>query len=75
MRLSSVNGNEFIKRLKRYGKARGLAVTLESRHGKGSHGRLYLGDRGTTIKDRRQEISKGLLTAMLKQLGIDPKEF
>jgi mRNA interferase HicA len=39
-------------------------------HGKGSHGRLYFGDRFTTLKDRRKEIGPGLLKAMLDQLGL-----
>jgi mRNA interferase HicA len=39
-----------------------------------SHGRLYYGDRFTTLKDRRKEIGKGLLKAMCTQLGIAPEE-
>jgi HicA toxin of bacterial toxin-antitoxin, len=38
--------------------------------GKGSHGRLYYGNRFTTLKDRRKEIGPGLLNAMLAQLGL-----
>jgi hypothetical protein len=38
--------------------------------GKGSHGRLYYGNRFTTLKDRRKEIGPGLLKAMLDQLGL-----
>lgn len=45
-------------------------MRLETRHGKGSHGRLHYGDRFTTVKDRRKEIGKGLLHAMLHQLGL-----
>lgn len=36
--------------------------------GKGSHARLYFGDRFTTIKKRRKEIGKGLLKSMLDDL-------
>jgi|TARA_B100000315_G_scaffold242656_1_gene265086 mRNA interferase HicA len=43
--------------------------------GKGSHGTVYLGRRRTTLKDRRKEIGKGLLNAMLADLGIDLKDF
>jgi mRNA interferase HicA len=39
-----------------------------------SHGRLYYGDRFTTLKDRRKEIGKGLLKAMCTQLGIAPEK-
>ena len=43
-------------------------------HGKGSHGRLYYGERFTTLKDRKKEIGRGLLKAMCSQLGISPDE-
>ena len=39
----------------------------------GSHARLYIGGRFTTL--RRGELSKGVLAAMLRQLDIDGKEF
>jgi predicted RNA binding protein YcfA (HicA-like mRNA interferase family) len=38
---------------------------------RGSHGRLYYGDRFTTLKDRKKEIGPGLLKAMLEQLSLD----
>ena len=49
-------------------KQRGVAFSWEPRHGKGSHGRLLFGDRFTTVK--HGEIGPGLLSAMLKQLGL-----
>jgi mRNA interferase HicA len=42
--------------------------------GKGSHGTLYLDSASTTVKDRKKEIGAGLLRAMCKDLGIDPRE-
>lgn len=68
-----MNGNEFEKRVKRLGREAGMDVRFEQ-HGKGSHGRLYYGERFTTLKDRRKEIGKGLLKAMCSQLGISPDE-
>jgi len=65
-----VSGNKLIRRIKRLGRARGVLVRLETRYGKGSHGRLYYGDRFTTVKDRKKEIGEGLLMAMLRQLGL-----
>lgn len=47
-----------------------MPVRFETRHGKGSHGRLYYGEYFTTVKDRKKEIGKGLWHAMLKQLGL-----
>jgi pyruvate/2-oxoglutarate dehydrogenase complex dihydrolipoamide acyltransferase (E2) component len=55
-----MNGHEFEQRVRRLARDRGVYVSYMS-HGKGSHGRLYLGDRFTTLKDRKKEIGKGLL--------------
>jgi mRNA interferase HicA len=52
------------------GRKRGVLVSFDSGHGKGSHGRLYYGSRFTTLKDRRKEIGPGLLKAMVDQLGL-----
>ncbi len=65
-----MTGNEFIRRIRRAGHERGIAVRFEARPGKGSHGRLYFGERFTTVKDRRKSIGAGLLAAMLRQLGL-----
>lgn len=72
--LYPLNGSELIRRLKRLGRDRGVTVRIDTEQGKGSHGRLYFGTRFTTIKDRKQEIGPGLLGAMCKQLGIDPRD-
>jgi mRNA interferase HicA len=66
-----MNGKESIRRVQRVGKIQGIIVRFESRHGKGSHGRLYYGSKFTTVKDLRQDIRKGLLNAMLNQLGLE----
>jgi mRNA interferase HicA len=65
-----MTGHEFLDRVKRCGRARGVAVAFDARHGKGSHGRLYFGSQFTTLKDRRKEIGPGLLAKMLKDLGL-----
>ena len=69
-----MTGDEFVRRVRKLGRERGIPVRFEPRRGKGSHGRLYLGDRFTTVKNRRKEISLGLLTAMLRQLGLTRDE-
>ena len=66
----TMTGDELVKRIRRLGRERGVAVRFEPRTGKGSHGRLYFGDRFTTVKDRRKDIGHGLLAAMLRQLGV-----
>ncbi len=69
-----MTGREFEARLRKLGRARGVAVSFDSGHGKGSHGRLYCGDRFTTLKDRKKEIGPGLLNAMLNQPGLTKKD-
>lgn len=65
-----MNGHEFERRVRKIGRKRGVPVEFDAGHGKGSHGRLYFGDRFTTLKDRRKEIGPGLLKAMLDQLSL-----
>jgi mRNA interferase HicA len=65
-----MTGNEFERKVKKIGRNRGILVSFDAGHGKGSHGRLYYGARFTTLKDRRKEIGPGLLNAMLAQLGL-----
>ena len=70
----SITGDEFVRHVRRLGRERGVVVHFESRKGKGSHGRLHYGDHFTTIKDRRKEISQGLLAAMIRQLGLSRED-
>ncbi len=49
-------------------------MNLVESHGKGSHATIYLGDARTTIKDRKKDISEGLLNAMCTQLGISKSD-
>jgi mRNA interferase HicA len=65
-----MTGNEFERKVRALGRKRGVAVSFDRGHGKGSHGRLYFGPRFTTLKDRKKEIGPGLLNAMLTQLGL-----
>ncbi len=53
---------------------RGVSVSFDRQQGKGSHGRLYYGERFTTLKDRKKEIGPGLLKAMLDQLGLSRED-
>ena len=69
-----MTGDEFVKRARRLGRERGIPVRFEPRKGKGSHGRLYLGDHFTTVKNRRKETGPGLLTAMLRQLRLSRED-
>ncbi len=68
-----INGREFTRRAKRYAKKAGLEFRFDRSEGNGSHGRLYLGGRCTTVK--RAEINRSLMHAMLKELRIEKGEF
>jgi mRNA interferase HicA len=70
-----MTGAEFIGAMRRLGRRHGVEVRFVSRRGKGSHGTLYFGERKTIVKDRKKELSRGLLTDMLRQLGLDPRDF
>ena len=45
-----MNGAEFIKRVQEVGRRNDVDVQFVTTHGKGSHGRLYYGQRWTTVK-------------------------
>ena len=57
------------------GRSRGVAVRIDHKRGKGSHSTLYFGERKTILKDRRKEISPGLLSRMNRQLGLERDDF
>ena len=69
-----MTGDEFVRRVRRLGRKRGVPMRFETRPGKGNHGRLYFGERFATVKDRRKEIGAGLMAAMLRQLGLDRED-
>ena len=68
-----MNGREFVRRARRYARRNGLEWRFDPARGKGSHGRFYLGNRDTTVQ--HGEISRPMLFAMLRQLGINNREF
>ena len=69
-----MTGAEFVRKVRRLGRARGVTVRFDRRKGKGSHGRLYYGSRSTIVKDRKKEISAGLLAHMLAQLELSKED-
>ena len=69
-----MTGRQFIARVRRWARVRNLEVRFVASEGPGSHGTLYVGDRKTTVKDRKKEIGKGLMAKMLADLDIDRNE-
>lgn len=69
-----MKGAEFERKVRRLARSRELSCHFVPGKGKGSHGRLYLGDEFTTLKDRKKEIGRDLLAKMCADLKIDPHE-
>ena len=69
----AMNGREFVRHARRYARRHKLAFRFDTTSGKGSHGRLHLGGRLTTVP--YGEIGPGLFASMLKDLDIDRKGF
>jgi len=70
-----VNAREFISRARKYARNHNLEFLYDPRHGKGSHGRVFVGNRLTTVKSANKQLGKGLVRRMLRDLDIHPKEF
>lgn len=65
-----MKGHEFIKRVSRLGRTRGVEIRVDKKRGKGSHVTLYFGPRFTIVRNPKDELKTGTLNAMLKQLGL-----
>ena len=71
-----VTGRQFIDRVREIGRLRGIVVRIDTMKGKGSHILLLYGDsRRTIVKDRRKDLGAGLLSAMIRQLGLQRRDF
>ncbi|NEO43670.1 MAG: type II toxin-antitoxin system HicA family toxin [Moorea sp. SIO4G2] len=69
-----MKGSEFIRRVKKLAKERGLEARVDKKRGKGSHVTLYFGDRFTIVRNPKDELKTGTLKAMLRQLGLQEDE-
>ncbi len=66
-----MNRAAFLRDLKAYCRSAGIEYSYDPSQGKGGHGRVYAGDRFTTVKSG--EISNTMKQVMLKQLDL-PKD-
>lgn len=73
-----MRGKEFLERVRKLAKARGILCSWHPDKGKGSHGVLKFGDRRTVLRDLKDELKDelktGTLHAMLKQLDLKPDD-
>ena len=65
-----MTGREFIERVSRIAREQGVDVYVETKRGKGSHVVFHYGDLRTVIKNRRKELGPGLLSSMIRDLGL-----
>ena len=68
-----MNKEQFIRRVRRYARRNDLDCHFYPAWGKGSHGRLFVGERFTTVQDG--ELTPPMVSTMLRQLGINRREF
>ena len=64
--------DDFVRQLRKFARKTNTVVVVDKTKGKGSHARVKYGVRATTVP---RNIGPGLRRAILKQLGIDPREF
>ncbi len=69
-----MTGNEFIRKVKKVGRERGVVVQFVTRRGKGSHGTLFYGPQFTIVRNPKDELKTGTLHAMLTQLGLSSED-
>lgn len=69
-----MSGNEFIRKIKKLGRKNSIEVRFVTQRGKGSHGTLYYGSVFTIVRNPKDELKKGTLHAMLKQLDLTLKD-
>jgi mRNA interferase HicA len=67
-------GHELLRRLRRFARQRGISFRYDPRHGKGSHGRVWVGSRFTALPSPQRELPKGTLRSILADLGVEPRE-
>lgn len=65
-----MKGKEFIKKVEKLAKQKGVVARVDKKRGKGSHVTLYFGEKFTIVRNPKDELKTGTLNAMLKQLGI-----
>ena len=68
--IHSVKGVEFIRMINKFARKQGIACVVDNKRGKESHVTLYFGDKRTIVRNPKEELKKGTVSAMLRQLGL-----
>lgn len=66
----ALSTSELFRKLKRWAREHDLSWEVKRHESKGSHRRVYLGDRSTTVPWTKS-LTTGVVHGVLKQLGID----
>jgi mRNA interferase HicA len=69
-----LKGSEFVSRVQKAVKEKGIHAEYRSERGKGSYGTPYFGSRRTIVGNLKDELKTGTFHAMLKQLGLKMKD-
>jgi hypothetical protein len=73
--VAATNGNELLRRLKRYCRRNGLAFSFDPSRGKGGHGEIEIEGRTTILRSARsKKLPTGTLYGLLRQLGVNPED-
>ncbi len=65
-----MKGSEFIRKIKKLAKERGVECHVDQKRGKGSHVTLYFDQRFTIVRNPKDELKTGTLKAMLAQARL-----
>jgi len=65
-----MKGIDFIRKIKKLAKERGLKCTVDKMRGKGWHVTLYFENMRTIVRNPKDELKKGTISAMLRQLEL-----
>ena len=65
-----MKAGEFLRLTRRLARRRGWTFAWHPNLGKGSHGKLFVNGRQTTLRDLKSELTKGSLHGLLRQLDI-----
>lgn len=66
-----MNRDGLIRELRRYAKDRDLRFEVDKKKGNGSHYRVKLGDKVSTLQN---DLNPGRIERFLKQLGVNPAD-
>ncbi|MGI9434535.1 MAG: type II toxin-antitoxin system HicA family toxin [Geminicoccaceae bacterium] len=69
-----MTAQEFLRRLRKLARKRGLDLIVNASRGKGDHSRLTLGDKVSYLPGMKGEIRTGTLRAICRHLGIKEKD-